>query len=201
MLQKNADTKVAIDFTLASRWSPFSFNPEKKLSNEQIMSLCEAGRWAHSSLNEEPWRIIVCDRETNPDAFQKSMQCIGEWHRKWAQNAPLMLIVCSDAYVKKKNVMQNKWAQYDTGACAENIALQATAIGAASHQIVGFSAVRTREIFDIPDRFEPMAFMAIGYQDKSNMLGEDYLEKENSERNRRDLGDSFFNGEWGTAYL
>ncbi len=201
MIQKTAETKVAIDYTLASRWSPFSFNPNKMLSNEQIVSLCEAGRWAHSSIKEEPWRIIVCDREKNPEAFNKALQCIGEWNRKWAQNAPLMLIVCSDYYIKKKNVTQNKWAQYDTGACAENIALQATAIGAASHQIIGFSTIKTRELFDIPDRYEPMSFMAIGYQDLSNKLGEDYLEKEQEERNRRNIGDSFFDGEWGKAYL
>ncbi len=48
---------------ILSRWSGRSMIGEE-LSDEEIMSLFEAARWAPSSSNNQPWRFIYAKRNT-----------------------------------------------------------------------------------------------------------------------------------------
>ena len=43
---------------ILSRWSPRSMTGEE-ISDEELMSLFEAARWAPSSYNNQPWRSYL----------------------------------------------------------------------------------------------------------------------------------------------
>ena len=45
---------VEVDAMFTDRWSPRSFDPEP-LTQEQIMTMFEAARWAPSCFNEQLW--------------------------------------------------------------------------------------------------------------------------------------------------
>jgi nitroreductase len=45
-MKNPASTQVAINQTIANRWSGRAFEAAKPVSKEQILSLCEAARWA-----------------------------------------------------------------------------------------------------------------------------------------------------------
>ena len=52
-----------INSLILNRWSPRSMTGET-LSDDDIMSLFEAARWAPSSSNNQPWRFIYAKRNT-----------------------------------------------------------------------------------------------------------------------------------------
>ena len=82
MLVKKAVTSVKISDLIATRWSPRAFDPDKQISHEQILSICEAARWAPSCFGDEPWRIIVWNRSEDPENYNKAFECLDPWNQK-----------------------------------------------------------------------------------------------------------------------
>jgi nitroreductase len=107
-------------------------------------------------------------------------------------------LVCADTLFGH-NQTPNKWAQYDTGAAAVSLCLQATSMGLVTHQMGGFNTDKTREVFNIPSQYTPMAMLSVGYEGDANQLPEDLKARELAERKRKPLGELFFNGTWGSS--
>jgi nitroreductase len=196
MFTKNIETKVAIHELIAARWSGRAYDSSKTLSREQIIALVEAARWAPSCFGDQPWRFIVFDKATNKAGWDKALACLAEGNQSWAKEAPLLLLACSDS-VLSQNGKPNRWGQYDTGAAAENLCLQAAALGLMVHQMGGFDAEKTKTEFSIPEQFTPMAMMAVGYQLAEEAIPEDIKEREYNTRARNTLDENFFEGRWG----
>jgi nitroreductase len=195
MFNKKIETKAAIHDLIASRWSGRAYDSSKNVSRNDIISLIEAARWAPSCYGDQPWRFIVFDKATNESSWQKALDCLAEGNRAWAKDAPLLLLSCSDS-VLSANGKPNRWAQYDTGAATENLCLQAAALGLMVHQMGGYDADKTRELFSIPEQFTPMAMMTVGYQLAEDDIPEDIKEREYNERARNPIEDNFFEGSW-----
>ena len=194
-MQKPAITSVNIQETIAKRWSPRAFDANKPVSQAQIIALCEAARWAPSCFGDQPWRFIVWNKSTNESAWQQAFDTLAPSNQTWVKNAPVLMLVCADTLFGH-NQSPNRWAQYDTGAAAENLCLQATDLGLAAHQMGGFNADAAREAFKIPAQITPMAMLAIGYEGDANNLPDDLKARELAERKRKPLGELFFNGSW-----
>ena len=99
-----------------------------------------------------------------------------------------------------RNGKPNRWGQYDTGAASENLCLQATALNLVAHQMGGFDRARLAERFEIPERFTPMAMIAVGHPADPSTLPEDRQEDERARRSRRPLEDIAFHGHWGAPH-
>lgn len=199
MFEKKAKTSVPINPLIAARWSGRAFDPEKPVSSKQLIRLVEAARWAPSCFGDEPWRFIICSKSDNSQAWQSALDCLSEGNRSWAVNAPLLILSVADSVLSKNN-KPNRWAQYDTGAAAFSLCIQATEEGLMVHQMGGFDADRAREMFSIPETFTPMAMMAVGYQLPLEKIRGELRERELSERHRNPPGENFFNGRWGEAF-
>ncbi len=119
-------------------------------------------------------------------------------NQSWVANAPVLLLVCADT-VFNHNEKPNRWAQYDTGAAAENMCLQASSMGLMAHQMGGFDADKARAAFNIPERYTPMAMVSIGYQAPIETLEGEVLTRETAPRSRRPLDELFFADSWGQA--
>ena len=199
MIEKKAITSKKINDLIASRWSGRAYDPDRKVSREEIISLLEAARWAPSCYGDQPWRFIVFDRHSRNSGWKDAYSCLSEGNQVWAVNAPVLILSVSDS-ILSKNGKPNRWAQYDTGAAAFSLCLQATDRGLMVHQMGGFDAVRARELFAIPDQFIPMAMMAVGYQLPLDRIGEDIRARELSERRRHPLQHNFFEDNWGNPF-
>jgi len=198
MFNKKIETKATIHELIASRWSGRAYDSEKLVTREDIVSLMEAARWAPSCYGDQPWRFIVFDKATNVSAWEKAVACLGEGNRSWAKYAPLLFLACADS-VMSKNGNPNRWGQYDTGAASENLCLQAASLGLMVHQMGGFDADMARKAFAIPDQYELMAMMTVGYQLAKGDIPEDMKEREYGERARNPFADNFFDGTWDQA--
>ena len=197
-MQKPAITQQPIEPVIANRWSGRAYDASKHVSRDQVISLLEAARWAPSCFGDQPWRFIVWNKDESQAAWKQGFDCLVPGNQAWVVNAPVLMLVCADTLFGH-NEKPNRWAQYDTGAAAENMCLQASSMGLMAHQMGGFDADKARLLFAIPDRYIPMAMVSVGYQaDVSNLAG-DELTRETAARSRKPLEELFFNGQWGNA--
>ena len=158
-----------------------------------LKQLFEAVRWAPSSGNGQPWSYIVARKE-DVQNFDKLAAVLNPGNA-WAKNAAALAIAI--AALDRAPNKPNGHALFDLGLSAENFALQATALGLSVHMMAGFSADKARELFDIPQRQQPVAAIAIGYPGDPNQLSEDLRTKDLAPRHRKPISEFVFAGKWG----
>jgi len=197
---KIATTCVKIHDLIQNRWSPRAFDPDKKISHNDLLALLEAARWAPSCFNDQPWRFIVCVRAYDENAWQNALAILAEKNQQWAKNAPVLMLSVAMANFNH-NGKPNRWAMYDTGAASVSMCLQATALGLIVHQMGGFDAEKACEVFKLPEDCQPMAMMAVGYQAEAAILDDDFKTSELGPRSRVPLEQRFYFGRWGSADL
>lgn len=195
-MHKPAITQVAIDATIANRWSGRAYDAAKPVTHEQVIALLEAARWAPSCFGDEPWRFIIWNKATNPQAWQQAFDCLVPGNQAWVANAPQLVLVCADTLFGH-NQQPNRFAQYDTGAAAENLCLQASSMGMMAHQMGGFDANLAREKFNIPAQYSVMAMISVGYPADVATLSGDARARETAPRSRKPLSALFFDATWG----
>ncbi|WP_262964534.1 nitroreductase family protein [Methylobacter psychrophilus] len=196
MQNKPATTSVEIHNLIEKRWSPRAFDPGKLVGHDDLLALLEAARWAPSSSNDQPWRFVVCDKATDESGWKNALAVVVEKNRLWAKNAPvLILAVAMENF--NHNGQPNRWAMYDTGAASVSLCLQATALGLVVHQMGGFDAEKSREVFNLPGDCKPMAMLAVGYQADVDVLDDTFKEAELAARSRIALNERFYAGQWG----
>jgi nitroreductase len=194
---KTANPQHDILSVFAERWSPRAF-ADRRVEPKKIRRMLEAARWAMSSYNEQPWRYVVASRHENPDEYERLLRCMNEWNQEWAENAPVLMM----SFYKKtfsKNGDPNRCAPHDVGAASAALTFQATSMNLYVHQMAGILKDVAQETYDVPDDFEPMAGLAVGYLGDPEMLGEGQRDSEEAPRSRRSLDQFVFGDTWDTA--
>jgi len=193
-MEKPAQTDYPIIELLKRRWSPRAFS-DQMVEPEKLLSLFEAARWAPSSFNEQPWYFVMATKQ-NPPEHARLLSCLVERNQQWARRAPVLMVS-----VAKLNFDQtgkpNRHAFYDVGMAVGNLMTQATALDLFVHQMAGFSPEKVAELYHIPDEFEPVAAMAIGYGGSLEDLPESFRERELAPRSRKPISSFVFAGQWG----
>lgn len=176
---------------ISARRSPLAYS-DTPLEPEKINALFEAARWAPSSFNEQPWRFIYALKE-DPTEFESFLDCLMEGNRVWAKNAPMLALSVAHM-VFTRNSKPNRHAFHDVGLAVGNLLLQATSMGLMVHQMGGYSIEKVRQSLSIPEGFEPVAMMTIGYPGNIDELPEDLRSRELQQRVRNPLEKMVFKG-------
>ena len=159
---------------ILNRWSPRSMTGEE-LTDELLMSLFEAARWAPSSYNNQPWRFIYAKRNT--EHWNRLFNLLVEGNKVWAKNAAALVVV-----IARKNFEHNekpaRTNQFDTGAAWENLALEATFRGLAAHGMQGFDYEKAKKDLEVPDNFDVVAMIALGKRGQRDQLPPQLQERE-----------------------
>jgi nitroreductase len=95
------------------------------------------------------------------------------------------------------NGQPNRHAFHDVELAVGNLITQATALGLYVHQMAGFYPDRVRELYGVPDGFEPVAAIVLGYLGDPAVLPEDLQQRELAPRVRRPIESFVFEGVWG----
>jgi nitroreductase len=90
----------------------------------------------------------------------------------------------------------NRHALYDTGMAAENLVIQATALGLVAHQMAGFRIDQARADCQIPDGYELVAMMVVGYPGDPAILSERLRAREVQPRVRKPLTEFVYSATW-----
>ncbi len=199
-MHKPANIQVPIHEVIANRWSGRAYDARQSVSHAQIIALLEAARWAPSCFGDQPWRFVVWSKNEDAQAWQQAFDCLSPSNQTWVKDAPVLLLVCADTLFNH-NQQPNRWAQYDTGAAAENVCLQASSMGLVAHQMGGFNAASAREAFAIPMQYIPMAMLSVGYAADVASLEGEVLTREVATRTRRPINELFFAGSWGKSIV
>lgn len=196
--EKPAITSAPIHPLLAGRWSPRAFQEGRPVEPQQLLALLEAGRWAPSGSNLQPWRFIVWDRHQDTAAFERAFDTLGDMNKIWVKRAPVLIGVFFDTL--RADGLPNVSAAYDAGAAAFALTLQAEALGLATHQMGGFDRDALRAAFGIPDRIHVQTIIGLGYRAHADVLHEKARLRELAERERLALADIAFSGEWQRSF-
>ncbi len=86
---------------------------------------------------------------------------------------------------------------YDLGQSVAHLTIQASALGLAVHQMGGFDASKAREVLAIPDGYEPVIAIAVGYAKRPETLPDDLRQREEAPRSRKPLEEFVFTEKWG----
>ena len=171
---------------MARRWSPKAFSP-RPVEPAKLAQLFEAARWAPSSYNAQPWAFILATRE-DAEGYNRLLSTLVEVNRQWAQQAPVLILAVAKLDYDHA-ASANRHAFYDLGQAVANLTVQATALDLHIHQMGGFDPRSARELFAIPSGYEPVAVLALGYQE-APPAGP-------TARTRKPLADFVFSGRWG----
>jgi nitroreductase len=148
-----------IDF-ISHRYSPTAFD-KRVPTKEDLLILFEAAQKAPSAFNEQPWRFIYTTTDDQP-AHRKFLDCLVDANKLWAKTAPVLALSLAKKTLTR-NGKPNFYAHYDTGMAIGNLLVQAMSQGLYVHQMGGYDRNKAISNLEIPDDFEPMAMMAIGY--------------------------------------
>jgi nitroreductase len=194
MMQKLADATYPIESLLKQRWSPRAFT-ERPVEIDKLLSLWEAARWSASCANQQPWYFIVATKEEQAE-YARLLSCLRENNQLWASQAPVLMVsVAKLAF--DMNGQPNRYAFHDVGLAVANLIVQATALGLYVHQMAGFYPDKVRELYGVPDDFEPVAGIVLGYPGDPATLPEDLQQRELAPRTRKPLESFIFQGAWG----
>lgn len=171
---ENRESTYSILPLILSRVSYRAFS-EEELSEEELMSLFEAARWAPSSYNNQPWRFIYARKGSKN--WEKFFNLLVEANQVWCKKADTLVVVIS-----KNNFDYNDkpcpTSRFDTGSAWMNLALEAHAMNIIAHGMQGFDYDAAKQMLGVPDGYHVEAMIAIGKPGNKEDLPEELKNKE-----------------------
>jgi nitroreductase len=191
-MNNTAEVKHPIHDLLKNRRSPRAFST-RPVEEEKLLSLFEAARWSPSGGNAQPWAFIVTT-PADEGCHDQLVQILSGRNKLWAKDAPLLVVTVATPYPRAEAA--NEYAYYDLGQAVAHLTVQASALGLIVHQMGGFDRQAARLLFGVPEGYEPLTVIAIGYQGNVEDLPEELRERELAPRTRKSLEDFVFADRW-----
>ena len=114
----------------ALRQSCRSYDEARTVEPEKLNAILEAAQLSPSACNGQPYRITVCRGQA---AKEVAAACQGMGMNKFASQAPVLLVISEEAYVKSAalgaKVKGNDYRSIDIGIAAAYLTAEATAQG------------------------------------------------------------------------
>jgi hypothetical protein len=122
-----------VEKLFVARWSPRAMTGEP-LTETEINTLFEAGRWAPSTYNEQEWRFLYASRDT--PQWQTFFDLLVEGKKAWCRNAAMLVVIVP---VKSSIERQAQpGALVDVSRRLKTSRLQGTAMSLVVHGMQGF---------------------------------------------------------------
>jgi nicotinate-nucleotide--dimethylbenzimidazole phosphoribosyltransferase len=188
-----ANTVIESDILLKlirERRSIRVFKPDP-VPNNLILKILEAGRWAPSGANGQPWELVVVQDREKRAKLAEILQDMGKWEREnepkfvseghvvfpinsfvYAKTVPVFIIVVLDPKLKKISIQvgdgsDDRIYRQSVGHLIQNMWLMAHSLGLATVDVtVRRVQDRIKELFDIPAELEVSDILPIGYSDQ-----------------------------------
>jgi nitroreductase len=189
-MQKTAITSAEIAPVLANRWSPRAYDVNHTASQHELLSILEAGRWAPSANNAQPWRFSIATRGS--ELFDQIVSALTGFNQAWAPSASALLVISMVS--KKADGTPNKNALLDIGLTAQNMAIQTEELALSAHMMAGFVPEAMREVLSLSDDLDPVLVMTIGKRADASVLEGPAYEREVAPRVRLELDEIVLHG-------
>ena len=152
---------------------------DRKVEQDKLDKVLEAGRWSPTAVNAQPQRIIIL--EGDEDLSKVREFCSFGFDKKYVEyakecddkengglnfyyGAPLVLMICYDTEACWKHPESGRSSgPTDATIVAVNMMLEATSLGLGTAWISYFDEERARELLNIPSSWQPSSMLYIGY--------------------------------------
>ncbi len=141
---------------IKKRYSVRAYKPDP-VEDEKLQQVLEAARLAPTAANRQAIQFIVIHTEGR----EKELRRI--YKADWFVGAPLVICACgipAGNWVRKDGKNYN---DVDVAIAMDHLILAATDAGLGTCWIGALDATATRELLNLPDGVEPIAFTPLGY--------------------------------------
>ncbi|MDQ0457958.1 nitroreductase family protein [Rhizobium paknamense] len=191
----NRTSEYDINPLFLDRWSPRAFSGEA-ISKDVLFSILEAGHWAPSAFNLQPWRFVYA---LKGDAhFDELLGALIEFNQGWAKNASALVYIISDTLSRPADGSEPKLSRshsFDTGAAWGYMALQALHAGYFTHAMTGVDFDKASTILGVPSEYKIEAAVAIGKIGDKSILPEG-LQARETPNSRKPVAEVVFEGKF-----
>lgn len=177
-----ANTSVEIHDLIAERRSPRSLDANAEISTQDLLALLEAARWAPSSNNLQPWRLIAGMRDDSN--FTSLLECLVPFNQSWSKRAAAFIAIAGIPAQADGTAIPTY--MYDCGLAASQLTIEAHHRGYVVHQMAGFDHEKLAVLFE---GAVPIVIMAIGKQAPAEQLEGPAYDREVAPRTRKDLSE------------
>ncbi len=167
---KGSDVRIVangVNRLFVDRWSPRAMSGAE-LPEDELRAIFEAARWAPSSMNNQPWRILYATR-TSPH-WPVFFGLLLDANKVWCEKAAVLLLFISRTTFD--NGKPCRTHSYDCGAAWMSLALQGNLRGLVVHGMQGFDYDRARTELNIPADYQVEAMAAVGLPGPTDALPE-----------------------------
>jgi nitroreductase len=158
---------------------------------ELLLKILEAGRWAPSGANGQPWELIVVRDKEKRAKLSEILQDMGRWEKEnepkhvdaghvifpinsftYTRTVPAFIIIALDPKLKKISIQvgdgsDDRIYRQSVGHLIQNMWLMTHALGLATVDVtVRHVQDRIKELFGIPEELEVSDILPIGYADQ-----------------------------------
>ena len=157
--------------------------------DEYIEQILEAGVWAPSAHNRQPWRFVVISQAATKERLAREMGAklrsdlaadavpqavidadVGRSYQRITE-APLLVLLClslqdMDHYSdERRNAHERTMAQQSTAMAGQNILLMAASLGLGACWMCAplFCQQLVAALLDLPDDWQPQALITLGF--------------------------------------
>jgi len=141
-----------------ARYSVRSYR-KTSVEEKKMELILEAARLAPTAANRQPFQLIVVE------TAGREQDLLRIYDKDWFVEAPLVICVCGildQGWVRKKYDGMN-YTIVDTAIVVDHITLQAADLGLGTCWVGAFDPQAARELLNLPDTAEPIAFTPLGY--------------------------------------
>jgi nitroreductase len=188
-MSKTPETSAPLTALLASRWSPRSYDENHEISDQETLSILEAGRWAPSSNNGQPWRFSVAKRGSA--LHEKVTAGLTGFNQSWAPKASMLVVVSTQ---KDDTGMAHAGNHYDAGLAVALMSIQAQSMDLYTHQMGGILHEQLHKDLGLTDDLEVIVVFSVGKIAPADQLQGGAYEKEVAPRVRLELSEIVLHG-------
>lgn len=129
----------------------------EQIPQDTLQRILEAGRYAPSASNRQPWHFIVL---TDPEILENLSH--GRWN-SFISTSAFTVVGC--AY--EGSAYARKWSTVDTTIAMQNLVIAAWSLGIGSCWIGDFDEALVRRLLHVPKNWKVLALISFGYPDET----------------------------------
>jgi nitroreductase len=141
---------------IQQRYSVRAYKPDP-VEDEKLQQVLNAARLAPTAVNRQPFQLVVIHTAGRQAELKRV------YSRDWFSQAPLVIGICSlpaTAWVRRDG---KNYADVDATIAMDHLILAATSLGLGTCWVAAFDPAAAREILQLPNDVEPIAFTPLGY--------------------------------------
>lgn len=183
-MKKPAVTSTPIHEPIAERWSPRAYDANYQVTDAELTAILEAGRWAPSANNLQPWRFSIVTR--GEELHHKiCAEALSGFNAAWIPNASKIIFISVPTL--KEDGTEYKIAWFDAGLAAQNMMIQAQSMGLATHPISGYKHDVAHALLGLEEGRTAVAAIVLGKSAEPETLEGPAHEREVAPRVRLSL--------------